>query len=115
MIDGCADPGREDVWINDEIKQTYLRLGELGWVHSVESWNEEGRLAGGLYGVAIGALFAGESMFFLERDASKVALAALGGRAFGPTRKLCSTSSGSLLICRASGRLQSAATVISSC
>ena len=77
VIDGCADPGRESVWINDEIKRTYLRLGELGWVHSVESWDEEGRLVGGLYGVAIGALFAGESMFFRERDASKVALAAL--------------------------------------
>jgi leucyl/phenylalanyl-tRNA---protein transferase len=52
-------------------------LHRLGWAHSVEAWDADGRLAGGLYGVAVGGLFAGESMFHLQRDASKVALMAL--------------------------------------
>ncbi len=76
VIDACADPSRPDGWIDDGIRAAYLRLHELGWVHSVETWRE-GRLAGGLYGVAIGGLFAGESMFHRERDASKVALLGL--------------------------------------
>jgi leucyl/phenylalanyl-tRNA--protein transferase len=74
VMDACADrPGQ---WINDAIKVAYLRLFELGWAHSIETWHE-GRLVGGLYGVSIGGLFAGESMFHGERDASKVALARL--------------------------------------
>jgi leucyl/phenylalanyl-tRNA---protein transferase len=76
VIDACGDPRRPDGWIDDDIRAAYLRLHELGWVHSVEAWRE-GRLAGGLYGVAIGGLFAGESMFHRERDASKVALCGL--------------------------------------
>lgn len=84
VIAGCADSRRPGAWINDEIVGTYLELGSLGWVHSVECWDQDGELAGGLYGVAIGALFAGESMFFRQRDASKVALVglvqALGGQ-----------------------------------
>ena len=76
VIDGCADPERDSGWIDEEIRAAYLRLHELGWVHSVEAWRD-GRLAGGLYGVAIGGLFAGESMFHRERDASKVALVGL--------------------------------------
>jgi leucyl/phenylalanyl-tRNA--protein transferase len=55
----------------------YRRLHDLGWVHTVEAWDAEGDLAGGLYGVAIGAFFAGESMFHRRRDASKVALVGL--------------------------------------
>ena len=76
VIDACADPGRDSGWISGEIRAAYVRLHELGWVHSVEAWRE-GRLCGGLYGVAIGGLFAGESMFHRERDASKVALVGL--------------------------------------
>ena len=63
------------------MKSAYLRLHELGWAHSVEAWSTAGatagQMAGGLYGVAIGGLFAGESMFYRQRDASKVALVAL--------------------------------------
>jgi leucyl/phenylalanyl-tRNA--protein transferase len=76
VIDACADPSRPDGWIDDDVRAAYLRLHELGWVHSVEAWRD-GRLAGGLYGVAIGGLFAGESMFHREADASKVALLGL--------------------------------------
>ncbi|HSP60535.1 MAG TPA: leucyl/phenylalanyl-tRNA--protein transferase [Ornithinimicrobium sp.] len=76
VVDACADPARDSGWINGEIRDAYRALHELGWVHSVEAWRD-GHLAGGLYGVAIGGLFAGESMFYRERDASKVALAGL--------------------------------------
>lgn len=76
VLAGCADPQRSGAWINGEIGAAYLRLHDLGWVHSVEAWRE-GELAGGLYGVAIGGLFAGESMFSRARDASKVVLLAL--------------------------------------
>jgi len=76
VIDACADPRRPSGWIDGQIRSAYLRLHELGWVHSVETWRD-GRLVGGLYGVAVGGLFAGESMFHHETDASKVALAAL--------------------------------------
>jgi leucyl/phenylalanyl-tRNA--protein transferase len=76
VVAGCADPSRPAGWIDREIASAYLRLHELGWAHSVEAW-QDGRLAGGLYGVSIGGLFAGESMFHRVRDASKVALAAL--------------------------------------
>jgi leucyl/phenylalanyl-tRNA---protein transferase len=78
VIDGCADPNRNGRWITPEIKSAYLRLHDLGWVHSVEAWSlDDGSLAGGLYGVAIGGLFAGESMFHRRTDASKVALVGL--------------------------------------
>lgn len=76
VIDGCADSRREAGWIDRDIATAYLRLHDLGWVHSVEVWRD-GALAGGLYGVAVGGLFAGESMFSRRRDASKVALVAL--------------------------------------
>ena len=77
VIDACGDPGREGRWITPEIRAAYLALHELGWVHSVEAWDEAGTLAGGLYGIAIGGLFAGESMFHRATDASKVSLVAL--------------------------------------
>lgn len=77
VIRACADPNRPHGWITPEIELAYLRLHDLGWAHSVETWTPEGELVGGLYGVAIGGLFAGESMFHRERDASKVALLAL--------------------------------------
>lgn len=73
-IRACAD--REDVWISETIVQSYLQLHRLGFVHSVEAWSN-GALAGGLYGVAIGGAFFGESMFSSVTDASKVALVAL--------------------------------------
>ena len=76
VLHGCADPARDGAWIDDEIVAAYTRLHELGWAHSVEAW-QDGELAGGLYGVAIGGLFAGESMFHRVRDASKVALVGL--------------------------------------
>ncbi len=78
VVDACADPRRPHGWITDGIRAAYRRLHELGWAHSVEAWSvDDGRLAGGLYGVSIGGLFAGESMFHRRRDASKVALVAL--------------------------------------
>jgi leucyl/phenylalanyl-tRNA---protein transferase len=77
VIRGCADPSRDDGWITGEFVSAYTRLHELGWAHSIEVFNREGELAGGLYGVRIEGLFAGESMFHRERDASKVALMAL--------------------------------------
>jgi leucyl/phenylalanyl-tRNA---protein transferase len=74
VIEACA--AREDTWINREIIQSYTRLHELGYAHSVEAWIN-GKLAGGLYGVAIGGAFFGESMFHRVTDASKIALVAL--------------------------------------
>lgn len=76
VLDACADPSRPHGWIDGSIRDAYVTLHELGWVHSVETW-QDGRLVGGLYGVALGGLFAGESMFHRVRDASKVALVAL--------------------------------------
>jgi len=79
VIAGCADPSRKSGWITGEFVAAYTRLHELGWAHSIEVFDQGGRLAGGLYGVRIGGLFAGESMFYKQRDASKVALLALVG------------------------------------
>jgi leucyl/phenylalanyl-tRNA--protein transferase len=76
VVAGCADPNRQGAWIDSQITAAYRRLHDLGWVHSVEVW-QGSDLVGGLYGVAIGGLFAGESMFHRGRDASKVALMAL--------------------------------------
>jgi leucyl/phenylalanyl-tRNA--protein transferase len=72
----CADPSREGSWITPEMAAAYTRLHQLGWAHSVEAWRG-GELLGGLYGLAIGGLFAGESMFHLATDASKCALVGL--------------------------------------
>lgn len=76
VIRACADPRREQGWIDDEFVAAYTRLHEEGLAHSVEAWRD-GELVGGLYGVSIGGLFAGESMFHRVRDASKVALVGL--------------------------------------
>jgi leucyl/phenylalanyl-tRNA--protein transferase len=76
VVAACADPGREGAWISPPIAAAYQQLHELGWAHSVEAWDDEG-LAGGLYGVAVDGLFAGESMFHVRTDASKVALVGL--------------------------------------
>ncbi|MGH9140018.1 MAG: leucyl/phenylalanyl-tRNA--protein transferase [Vicinamibacterales bacterium] len=77
VMRACADPSRADGWISAEFIAAYTALHRMGWAHSVEVFNRAGRLAGGLYGVRIDGLFAGESMFHAERDASKVALMAL--------------------------------------
>lgn len=74
VIQGCADSRRRDPWITEEFVDAYTMLHRLGWAHSVEVWDNEGKLVGGLYGVSVGGLFAGESMFHDVRDASKVAL-----------------------------------------
>ncbi len=74
---GCGDPRREDGWITRDFIDAYTALHRLGWAHSVEVFNAQDELVGGLYGVRIGAFFAGESMFHRERDASKVALLSL--------------------------------------
>ncbi len=79
VIDACADPTRPGRWIDDDVRDAYVTLHHAGWAHSVESWADDGTLAGGLYGVAIGGLFAGESMFHHRTDASKAALVALVG------------------------------------
>ncbi|MEM7335973.1 MAG: leucyl/phenylalanyl-tRNA--protein transferase [Chloroflexota bacterium] len=75
VMEACAEsmPGREKTWINDEILAAYTELHQLGFAHSVEVW-EEDELVGGLYGVAIRGLFAGESMFSRQTNASKIAL-----------------------------------------
>ena len=77
VVAGCADPTRPGGWINRRMRNAYLRLHELGWAQSVEAWGPDGQLAGGLYGVTIGGLFAGESMFHRRTDASKIAFATL--------------------------------------
>ncbi|MDQ3734002.1 MAG: leucyl/phenylalanyl-tRNA--protein transferase [Actinomycetota bacterium] len=82
VIDGCADRGHDEYrWITPEVRMAYVTLHRMGWAHSVEAWtrptNGRAELVGGLYGVAIGGLFGGESMFHSRPDASKVALVAL--------------------------------------
>lgn len=90
VVAGCADPRRPGGWITREMTSAYSRLYELGWAHSVEAWTVEpagagggpgdasgGRLAGGLFGVAVGGLFAAESMFHLVTDGSKAAVVGL--------------------------------------
>lgn len=81
VIDGCAAsrPGRRSTWINSRIRQLYGALFRQGHCHTIETWLD-GRLVGGLYGVALGGAFFGESMFSTERDASKVALVYLVAR-----------------------------------
>lgn len=76
VVEGCADPARPHGWIDEQMRTAYVRLHREGFAHSVEAWSG-GELAGGLYGVALGGLFAGESMFYRSRDASKAALVAL--------------------------------------
>jgi leucyl/phenylalanyl-tRNA--protein transferase len=73
VMRACADPRRPHGWIDESFVEAYCRLHELGWAHSVEAWRDDA-LVGGLYGVRIRGLFAGESMFHRETDASKVAM-----------------------------------------
>lgn len=78
VVRACADPNRHGTWITEDIITLYRGLHDDGWAHSVEVWADD-ELVGGLYGVAIGSFFAGESMFHTARDASKAALAHLVG------------------------------------
>ena len=80
VIAGCASPDRPGTWITPEMHAAYTRLHLLGWAHSVEVWDDEGALAGGLYGVELGGLFAAESKFHIRTDASKAAVVALAAR-----------------------------------
>ena len=80
VLDGCADPRRPYGWIDDTMRAVYVELHRAGRAHSVETWDADGRLVGGLYGVSVLGLFAGESMFHDQeygRDASKTALVRL--------------------------------------
>lgn len=87
VMRGCATPNRPGGWITEPFIDAYVELHRLGWAHSIEVLDGSGTLVGGLYGVRIGGLFAGESMFHLARDASKIALMHLvdqmNDRAFG--------------------------------
>jgi leucyl/phenylalanyl-tRNA--protein transferase len=77
VMAACADETRPQGWITPDFIEAYSTLHRLGWAHSVEVWDDSGAMVGGLYGVSIGGLFAGESMFHIARDASKVALVEL--------------------------------------
>ena len=79
VVAGCARPGDPASWIDPAIQAAFGRLHVLGWAHSVEAWDADG-LAGGVYGVAIGGLFAAESMFHARTDASKAAFVGLAER-----------------------------------
>ena len=87
VLAACADPGRPLGWIDNRIMAAYSRLHQLGWAHSIGAWDDDG-LAGGLYGLSIGGLFAGESMFHRRTDASKVALVTLVELIAGPADAL---------------------------
>jgi leucyl/phenylalanyl-tRNA---protein transferase len=78
VLECCAElsPKRPGTWITEDMKAAYRRMHELGWAHSVEVWRED-RLIGGLYGLAIGKIFFGESMFSRETNGSKIALVSL--------------------------------------
>ena len=80
VIRNCSQRNNgESTWITNSVINAYIEFHQAGWAHSVEVWNPEmGKLAGGLYGVSLGGVFAGESMFYRESGASKIALAALG-------------------------------------
>jgi len=81
VLAACADPRREGRWITQDIADAYTEMHALGWAHSIETWLD-GELVGGLYGLAVGGLFAGESMFHHAPDASKAAVVAMAGYVF---------------------------------
>ena len=94
VMAACGRPDRPGGWITPAFLDAYDELHDLGWAHSVEAWSPDGELVGGLYGLAIAGLFAGESMFSDARDASKVALVGLVDHLRDCGRRACSTSSG---------------------
>lgn len=77
VVGACADPRRAHGWISPEYAASYAALHSLGWAHSIEVWDAEGALVGGLFGVEVGGLFAAESKFHRADHASKVAVVAL--------------------------------------
>ncbi len=79
VILGCSQRDDEGTWITDDFIQAYVVLHEMGFAHSVEAWDAEGNLAGGLYGVSLGSMFFGESMFTRQSNASKAAFIQLAG------------------------------------
>lgn len=87
VVRACGDPRRPHGWITPEIVAAYVRLHDLGWAHSIETWHDD-QLVGGLYGVGIGAFFAGESMFHHRTDASKAAVAGLAALMAGTPHAL---------------------------
>jgi len=80
VMRGCADRPGEGTWITSDFIKAYMNLHELGFAHSVEAWDQDGGLAGGLYGVSLGSIFFGESMFSRSSNASKVAFIELARR-----------------------------------
>lgn len=80
VMAACASPDRPHGWIDSQMTAAYTKLHELGWAHSIETRNADGELVGGVYGLSIGRMFAGESMFHHETDASKAALVFLTRR-----------------------------------
>jgi len=78
VIQGCGNPERENGWINQDVISAFTTLHQMGVAHSIEVWDSQGSLAGGLYGLELGGVFAGESMFHVTKNASKVALVHLG-------------------------------------
>jgi leucyl/phenylalanyl-tRNA--protein transferase len=78
VIRACGNPERESGWINEDVISAFTTLHEIGVAHSIEVWDGDGSLAGGLYGLELGGVFAGESMFHVVKNASKVALVHLG-------------------------------------
>lgn len=91
VIRSCAelDQGRDETWINETIISWYMDLHHAGYAHSVETRTRAGELTGGLYGVSVGAVFCGESMFSRATNASKIALVHLMARLWGQGYKLC--------------------------
>ncbi len=77
VMRACAEEREDGTWITPSLIEGYVELHRLGWAHSVEAWSQDGSLAGGLYGVAVGSMFGAESMFHRETDASKGAMVAL--------------------------------------
>jgi leucyl/phenylalanyl-tRNA--protein transferase len=78
VIRACGNPDRQSGWINDQVISAFTSLHEMGMAHSIEVWDKDDRLVGGLYGLELGGIFAGESMFHIAKNASKVALVHLG-------------------------------------
>ncbi len=78
VIRACGNPERESGWINEDVISAFTELHRIGVAHSIEVWDSAGKLAGGLYGLELGGVFAGESMFYVTKNASKVALVHLG-------------------------------------
>jgi leucyl/phenylalanyl-tRNA--protein transferase len=114
VVKGCAEGrGTAGTWISPTMARAYVRLHQLGWAHSVEVW-DGATLIGGLYGVQVGGVFTGESMFNRVSDASKVALVDLAAR-FHAAGGRCSTSSSRPTTCAPWAPSTSPATTSSGC